>query len=202
MRPPDFGAAAGWAGAAVDPETGMLYIPSRNIAVGHPALHPPTRTSAPRCSTHTGRRKSVACAQIREGQSYQARMPQGLPLLKPPYSRITAIDMNTGEHAWMVPLGNGDRIRNHPPRLRHLNLPPLGDGTIGGPLLTKTLLISTVPTAGSRGGPGPSWPGTSRRARSAARSTCPPAPSATPMTYLGRRAAVHRGQHRGRGRGS
>ena len=41
-------------------------------------------------------------------------MPDGLPLFKPPYSRMTAIDMNTGNHAWMVPTGAGDRIRNNP----------------------------------------------------------------------------------------
>ena len=52
-------------------------------------------------------------------------MPQGLPLFKPPYTRMTAIDMNTGEHAWMQPLGNGDRIRNHP-MLRRLDLPAAG----------------------------------------------------------------------------
>ena len=109
-------------------------------------------------------------------------MPQGLPLLKPPYSRITAIDMNTGEHAWMVPLGNGDRIRNHP-RLRHLNLPPLGDGTIGGPLLTKTLLISTVPTAGSQGGPGlVAWDKQTGEIRGAV--DLPAGTIGTPMTYL------------------
>ena len=52
-------------------------------------------------------------------------MPRGLPLWKPPYTRMTAIDMNTGEHAWMIPTGDGDRIRNHP-MLRDLDLPPLG----------------------------------------------------------------------------
>ena len=64
-------------------------------------------------------------------------MPEGLPLFKPPYSRITAIDMNSGNHAWMVPAGTGERIRNNP-RLKGLNLPPLGgDSTFSGPLLTK-----------------------------------------------------------------
>ncbi len=52
----------------------------------------------------------------------------------------------------MVPLGNGDRIRNHP-RLSHLNLPPLGNGTIAGPVLTKTLLISSLTAGGSNGDP-------------------------------------------------
>ena len=69
-------------------------------------------------------------------------MVDDLWLFKPPYSRVTAINMNKGEHAWMTPLGNGPR--NHP-LLKDLNLPPLGDGVRGLPLLTKTLLfVSTV----------------------------------------------------------
>ncbi len=52
----------------------------------------------------------------------------------------------------MVPLGNGDRIRTHP-MLRHLNLPPLGGDGRGGPLLTKTLLITAVSTGGTNDGP-------------------------------------------------
>ena len=36
---------------------------------------------------------------------------QGLPLIKPPYGRVTAINMNSGEHAWQVPLGDGIRQR-------------------------------------------------------------------------------------------
>ncbi|MGD9903550.1 MAG: hypothetical protein AB7U83_08770 [Vicinamibacterales bacterium] len=39
-------------------------------------------------------------------------VPRGLPLTEPPYGRITAIDLNRGEHLWMVP--NGDGPRNHP----------------------------------------------------------------------------------------
>ena len=66
---------------------------------------------------------------------------------------MTAINMNTGDHAWMVPLGDGDRIRNHP-MLRHLNLPPVGgDSGRSGPLLTKTLLINALAAGGSQGGP-------------------------------------------------
>ena len=79
-------------------------------------------------------------------------MPRGLPLWKPPYSRMTAIDMNTGDHAWMTPTGNGDRIRNHP-MLRDLELPPLGGEGLGGPVLTSTLLISALTAGGTDGGP-------------------------------------------------
>ena len=64
--------------------------------------------------------------------------PQGLPLFKPPYGRITAIDLNKGEQVWMVP--NGDGPRDHP-LLKPLNLPPLGNPGRGAPLVTKTLLF-------------------------------------------------------------
>ena len=71
----------------------------------------------------------------------------------PPYSRMTAIDMNRGEHLWMTPLGNGDRYRNHP-LLRDLDLPPLGgDDSRSGPLLTKTLLIHALTAGSTDGGP-------------------------------------------------
>lgn len=128
-----------WQGAAVDPETGMLYVPSRN-AYGVVKLGVPDKALG-----------SNLLYMQQPGRSPQ--MPDGVPLFKPPYSRITAIDMNTGNHAWMVPAGNGDRVRNNP-RLKALNLPPVGgDSTFSGPLLTKTLLIYALTTGGTTGGP-------------------------------------------------
>ena len=80
-------------------------------------------------------------------------MPSGVPLLKPPYSRITAIDMNRGEHVWMTPTGAGTRVRGLE-ALRGLTLPPLGgDITFSGPLLTRTVLIYALTTGGTGGGP-------------------------------------------------
>ena len=64
--------------------------------------------------------------------------PRGLPIMKPPYGRIVAIDLTTGEHAWMVP--NGDGPRDHP-ALQDLDLPPLGQPSHNMPLVTKTLLF-------------------------------------------------------------
>ncbi len=83
-------------------------------------------------------------------------MPGGLPLLKPPYGRITAIDMNSGEHLWMRP--NGPGPRDHP-ALANLQLPWLGQRGRPAPLLTKTLLflgegtedaLSLLPIAGGK----------------------------------------------------
>jgi quinoprotein glucose dehydrogenase len=110
-------------------------------------------------------------------------MPEGLPLFKPPYSRITAIDMNTGNHAWMVPAGMGERFRNNP-RLKGLNLQALGgDSTFSGPLLTKTLLIYALTTGGSKGGPRlvAYDKGSGREVASA---DLPGAAIGTPMTYM------------------
>ena len=130
---------ANWGGAAVDPETGMIYIPSRNA---HSVMRL-ARTNP----------KLDGNLLYMQAPGRNATMPEGLPLFKPPYSRITAIDMNTGTHAWMMPAGNGDRFRNLPP-LKNLNLPPLGgDSNFSGPLLTKTLLIYALTAGGSKGGP-------------------------------------------------
>jgi quinoprotein glucose dehydrogenase len=128
-----------WQGAAVDPETGLLYVPSRNAyAVSKLGVPEPGLESNLLYMQQPGR---------------NPQMPDGLPLFKPPYSRLTAINMNTGDHAWMVPAGSGDRIRNNP-RLKGLNLPPVGgDSTFSGPLLTKTVLMYALTTGGSKGGP-------------------------------------------------
>jgi quinoprotein glucose dehydrogenase len=68
-----------------------------------------------------------------------APSPSGLPLTKPPYGRITAIDLNSGEHLWMVPHGEGIRER-----IMAAGIPdpgPVGSPARTGPLLTKTLLF-------------------------------------------------------------
>lgn len=137
VRPGTTG-GANWSGAAVDPATGLMYIPSRN-AYAVSKLSPP----------EAGLNSNLLYMQT-PGRNPQ--MPDGLPLFKPPYSRMTAIDMNSGDHKWMTPTGAGDRIRNNP-RLKPLNLGPVGgDITLAGPLLTKTLLMYPLTTGGSTGG--------------------------------------------------
>ena len=149
MRPPTDG-TAGWAGAAVDPDTGMLYIPSRNRAAVVQLYTPDANLGATVEYTHGAPEAQMLAGR---GRSRGPQMPQGLPLLKPPYSRMTAIDMNTGEHVWWVPTGEGNRYRNHP-RLRDLDLPPLGgDNGFNGPLVTKTLLLYCLTAGGSNDGP-------------------------------------------------
>ena len=64
--------------------------------------------------------------------------PRGLPLFKPPYGRLVAIDLNAGEILWTVANGNGPR--DHP-AIAHLDLPPLGQPGRAAPLVTKTLVF-------------------------------------------------------------
>ena len=68
--------------------------------------------------------------------------PQGLPIIKPPYGRITAIDLNTGEHLWMVPKSDTpDFIKNHP-ALKGVSIPKTGRYEHSGIMVTKTLLFA------------------------------------------------------------
>jgi quinoprotein glucose dehydrogenase len=128
-----------WSGAAVDPESGMLYVPSHQ---GWSVI----RVAPPEGELDSNLRYVQRPAP-------GPAMPGGLPLFKPPYSRMTAIDMNTGTHAWMVPTGNGNDVRRLP-LLKGLDLPPVGgDSTLSGPLLTKTLLVYALTAGGSGDGP-------------------------------------------------
>jgi quinoprotein glucose dehydrogenase len=111
-----------WDGAALDPETNMMYVPSMTsvFLMALIKADPSSRYA------------------YRIDGTPDALGPDGLPLVKPPYGRVTAIDLNRGEHVWMKPIGDGPR--NHP-RLQGLNLPPLGTAGRRPPLLTKTLLF-------------------------------------------------------------
>jgi quinoprotein glucose dehydrogenase len=114
---------ASWAGAAVNPETGILYVPSYSL----PAVLTLNKAAEPDAPyAYDGR--------FRFGPA----IADTLPIVKPPYGRITAIDLNTGEHVWMSPVGNGPRDFS---ALRGLDLPPLGWNRRTFPLLTKTLLF-------------------------------------------------------------
>ena len=147
---PSAGGGASWGGAAVDPETGVLYVPSRNA---HSVMR--FREPAPEDEATLRYLLSRGSASFLDGgnAARTPQMPEGLPLWKPPYSRMTAIDLNTGDHVWMTPTGDGDRLRNHP-RLRDLDLPPLGgDAGRNGPVLTRSLLVYTLAAGGTEGGP-------------------------------------------------
>ena len=129
---------ASWSGAGFDPDTGILYVPSaysQNI-IGL------TRSEHPRANMRLVRNRYTA-----------AIGPQGLPVFKPPYGRLTAIDLNTGTIAWQT--ANGPGPRNHP-AIQHLDLPWLGQRGWASVLVTKSLVF--LGEGGNTGvATGPQW---------------------------------------------
>jgi len=119
---------ANWGGSGFDPETGYLFVQASNLySLAGLMKGDATKGQQAYFSANTS----------------GPRLPNGLPLTKPPYGTVTAIDLNKGEIAWQVPHGDGPR--DHP-ALKELNLPPLGASShtflsSGGPLVTKTLLF-------------------------------------------------------------
>ncbi|MEO2006960.1 MAG: PQQ-binding-like beta-propeller repeat protein, partial [Candidatus Poribacteria bacterium] len=123
IQAPGLVGGADWSGAAIDPESGTLYVPT----VRTPVVVGLKRSEHPRSNV----------AYVMESLDI-AEGPQGLPLLKPPYGSLVAIDLNAGEILWRV--ANGDGPRDHP-ALRDLDLPPLGQAARVSPLVTSTLVF-------------------------------------------------------------
>ena len=120
-----------WNNGAFDPETGMYYAVSHTVPWVYDLVKPTDPKATMEYAIDVGEGRP-------SGRHTDIKGPQGLPLTKPPYGRITAYDMNKGEKLWTV--ANGDGPRDHP-LLRDLHLPPLGIPGRPAPLLTKTLLF-------------------------------------------------------------
>jgi len=130
---------ANWQGGSFDPETKIFYIFSNtNISpLGLVAADPAksdfgfvSGSAAPAAPAGGG------------GEGGGALTVQGLPLVKPPYGRITALDLNKGEMVWQIAHGETpDNIKNHP-ALKGVNIPRTGRQGRIGVLTTKTLVIA------------------------------------------------------------
>ena len=119
---------ANWEGGAFDPDTGFLYVASA------------TRTDTAVYGVARPQPGQTDLSMI--GTASVAPNVQGLPIVKPPWGRITAIDLNKGETAWQIV--NGDTppdVKNHA-LLRGVTLPRTGSPTRAGILVTKTLLFA------------------------------------------------------------
>lgn len=175
--------ASNWPGAALDPETGYLFVASVTqqdmLAL---SVADPKRSDMGIVGGGGGRRgasggrggqagaaapggrgaaspQPVGITDENSGRPAPQRNmgPDGLPLVKPPWGRITAIDLNTGENAWMVPNGHApDYIVNHP-AMKGIDLSNVGRPSRALLMVTKSLLIGTdgnnlwVPAAGAGG---------------------------------------------------
>jgi quinoprotein glucose dehydrogenase len=197
-----------WPGGSFDPETHIAYVPSFTSFPILGLLPPPTKefSDIPYVSGNalTGVRyisgpgegagadapprsgPAGPTATTNDGAVNANASPQGLPLLKPPYGRITAIDLDRGEFVWQVPHGETpDSVRNNP-ALKGLTIPRTGQSGAVGALVTKTLVIAGDPLATT----GPNRPrGAMLRAydkqtgREVGAVYMPAQQSGTPMTY-------------------
>jgi quinoprotein glucose dehydrogenase len=173
LQVPSWVGGADWNGGAFDPSTGILYVPTINAAtISVVAPGDPKTTNFNYLHPLSLRDREIPG-------------PQGLPLLKPPYGSIVAINLNRGEIAWSVP--NGDGPRNHP-LLKDLNLPKLGQPGRAGPLLTRTLLFVGEGDASAAvtppGGGGPKFRAYDKATGAVVWETDLPAgTTGTPMTY-------------------
>ncbi len=185
--------AANWSGSGADPETGFVYVPSKTVP-GMMTLTPLPEglTTWPTAAPLEGTplpyvpNGKIGPPSVHPARPAQPTGPQGLPLVKPPYSRMTAYNMNTGEIAWQVPTGPGqERIRNHP-ALKGVDLPALGgQGGAGGPLVTKTLLIyGLLPSAPDQGRRGKLVAYDKATGATLGEIDLPGSPLGTPMTFL------------------
>jgi quinoprotein glucose dehydrogenase len=176
---PGWAGGGNWWGAAFDPQTGMIYIPSITAPITVKLVKPdPARSNF---------------NYVRGGAAIGGRAdgPRGLPLFKPPYGRVTAINLNTGEHAWMITHGDGPRkmINDVIKEMsgKDVDVGPVGAGG-GGPLLTKTLLFvgQGVSGRGGRAGGGANALRAFDKAtgKVIAEIALPAQPSGTPMTYM------------------
>ena len=131
---PGSGGGANWQGAGFDPETGVLFVPSITV----PSIVSVKKSEVDQPKPDDGGFRYVLDAAP-PAVVGERRTPDALPLLKPPYSRITAIDLAAGEILWQR--ANGDGPRDHP-RLAHLGLPELGSGVPTCVLVTSSLLFA------------------------------------------------------------
>jgi quinoprotein glucose dehydrogenase len=130
-----FGGSNWWGGRA-DPETGFVYI-AASTSPYVIALRP--NTPAPNAPPPN---PQLPPFDYVTGGGAQFPTLQGLSIMKPPYGRITAYDMNKGTIAWQI--ANGDtppNVKNHP-LLQGLNIPKTGSQRLVGVMVTKTLLFA------------------------------------------------------------
>jgi quinoprotein glucose dehydrogenase len=169
---------ANWPGGAYDPETHRLYVYSQST-VRLLGLIPPPKPSISDMDYIQG--------PISDPEANPKLRVEGLPLLKPPYGRITAYDMNAGTIVWQVAHGETpDDVRKHP-ALQGLQIPRTGQPGIIGTLVTKTLVIAGEPefTTTASGLRGAMLRAYDKQTGKEVGSAYLPAPqSGSPMTYM------------------
>jgi quinoprotein glucose dehydrogenase len=204
--------ASNWPGGSYDPETHVLYVHSQSgvtpLGLVKPA-DPKIDLNYVQGSAATGMRTTLGsgggagadastadranarnaapAAPAAEGGGGGGLTVSGLPLIKPPYGRITAINMDKGEVAWMVPHGETpDNVKNNA-ALKGMNIGRTGQSGNVGTLVTKTLVVAGEPRVATHanGRRGAMLRAYDKATGADAGAVMMPAPqSGSPMTYM------------------
>jgi quinoprotein glucose dehydrogenase len=169
LQRPSQSGGANWGGAAFDPETGYLFVRAAN-AIG-----------LNRLAKNDGSDPLVAVdySNVFTGGGESVTLPGGLPLNSPPYAVLTATDLNKGEIAWKVPLGEGTSLIRDHPLLKGVKLPDrLGSpNSRGGAMVTRSRLVFIG------GGDGYLYAFDTKTGKELWRGKVPYDNAAVPMTY-------------------
>ncbi len=151
---PDSTGGTNWPGGSYDPETHTVYVYSKSVAQLTMIVNNTNKTFSD--MEWVMGRSPPGEPIVRDGFKPGVIDVQGLPLMKPPYGRISAIDLSKGDIVWQVAHGETpDNIRNHP-ALKGLKIPRTGQAGKLAPLVTKTLVVCgdaelTTDPSGRRG---------------------------------------------------
>jgi quinoprotein glucose dehydrogenase len=175
-----------WPGGALDPETNIFYTYSFTNAVSIGLINDPAKSDMAFVLGRASNPNAAPGAPA-GGEGASGVTVQGLPLIKPPYGRITALDLNKGTLVWQVAHGETpDAIRNHP-ALKGVSIPRTGrtNGRIGT-LVTKSLVIAGEPGFnGTPNGRGAMLRAYDKATGQDAGAVYMPAPqTGSPMTYM------------------
>jgi quinoprotein glucose dehydrogenase len=130
---------AGWGGGAFDPRTSTLYVKATNS----PILYRLFERDSPSDTVDARWMADLPNASLGVRVAPPGVDPatvDPLPLNRPPYGTLAAVDLATGNIRWNVTLGDTPSIRDHP-LLRSMTLPPLGVAGAPGPLATAGGLV-------------------------------------------------------------
>ena len=175
-----------WPGGAFDPVTHIFYVESQSVVTPIGLVPGGTRSDMNYISGQARSPEPAPASTSAEGGGGGLTV-QGLPLLKPPYGRLTAIDLNKGEILWQVAHGETpDNIRNSP-ALKGVTIPRTGQPGVAGTLVTKTLVIAgekafTTTANGQRGAMLRAYDKASGKEQGAVYMPAPQ--TGSPMTYM------------------
>ncbi len=162
-----------WTGGGYDPETHTIFLPAVNSGLSSRGLIPPppgysdarylegeagqpfhiqvaagfgTAPGAPKQGEDQAKLAAITARNAQAAAGPPVRpLVDGLPLVKPPYGTLTAIDLDSGDFRWQVPNGDTpDAIKSNP-ALRGIDIPKTGQPGNAGVLVTKSLLIAGDP---------------------------------------------------------